>query len=298
MNSGANRMYVCADRGMISAETMTELEKRGIDYILGARERSDKEVREVVLADTRPTVPLSIPRARGKDTALEVKEVVVRGEVRPRRYVVCFSPEEAKRDAAVRAATLDGLQTKLGRGDKDLVGNAGYRRFLKTPRDRHFEIDPARIAEDARFDGLYVLRTNGTLPTLAVALAYRQLWRVKQIFRTAKSILETRPVDHQCNAAIVGHLSCSFLALVLRKELDERLAAIGVDPEWNDFVRDLDRVKEVTVEQSDKRFILRSAAPENAATVFKAVGAALPLPKRPAQPTGRRGRPRCGATSP
>jgi hypothetical protein len=98
---------------------------------------------------------------------------------------------------AVRAATLDSLQTKLGRGDKDLLGNAGDRRFLKTSRDRHFEIDPARVAEDARFDGLYVLRTNSTLPTLAVALASRQLWRVEQIFRTAKSILETRPASMQ-----------------------------------------------------------------------------------------------------
>lgn len=305
---GIIRMCVCADRGMISAETITELEKRGIDYILGARERSNKEVREVVLADTRPMAPLNIPRASGKGTAIEVKEVVLGGEVRPRRYVVGFNSEEARRDAAVRAATLDSLQTKLARGDKDLVGNAGYRRFLKTPRQDHFEIDPARVAEDARFDGLYVLRTNSTLPTLAVALAYRQLWRVEQIFRTAKSILETRPIYHQSNAAIVGHLFCSFLALLLRKELDDRLAASGANPEWNDLVRDLDRVEDVTVEQPDKRFILRSAAPENAAAVFKAVGVALPPlarqipaanapPKRPAAPAPRRGRPRRGATS-
>ena len=305
---GITRMCVCADRGMISTETIAELEKRGIDYILGARERSNKEVREVVLADTRPMVPLSIPRAHGKETAIEVKEVVLGGAVRPRRYVVCFNPEEAKRDAAVRAATLDSLQTKLARGDKDLVGNAGYRRFLMTPRKDHFEIDPARVAGDARFDGLYVLRTNSTLPTLAVALAYRQLWRVEQIFRTAKSILETRPVYHQCNAAIVGHLFCSFLALLLRKELDDRLAASGASPEWNDIVRDLDRVEEVTVEQSDKRFILRSDAPGTAPAVFKAVGVALPPlarqipaatapPKRQTRPPGRRGRPRRGATS-
>jgi hypothetical protein len=64
---------------------------------------------------------------------------------------------------------------------------------------------------------------------------------------------------------------------VLRKELDERLAAIGIDPEWNDIVPDLDRVEEVTVEQSDKRFILRSDAPGTATAVFKAVGVAPPL---------------------
>src|SRR5208337_3723405 len=100
-----------------------------------------------------------------------------------------------------------------------------------------FEIDPERVAEDARFDGLYVLRTNSKLPPLSIALAYRQLWKVEAIFRTAKSILETRPIYHQSDATIAGHLFCSFLALVVRKELDERLVAAGVSAEWADIVR-------------------------------------------------------------
>ena len=149
------------------------------------------------------------------------------------------------------------------------------------------------VAEDARFDGIYVLRTNSTLPFLSVALAYRQLWRVEAIFRTAKSILETRPIYHQTDAAIAGHLFCSFLALLLRKDLDERLSAAGVTAEWADIVRDLDRIEQITVEQG---------------TVFQAVGVALPPllrqlptatppPQAKPPPTKRRGRPRRGATS-
>ncbi len=310
---GIARMGVVADRGMISTETISELEARGIEYILGARERSDSEVRQVVLADRKPMVPLIIPRARGAETALEVKEVVV-GDwgpgTRPRRYVVCFNPEEARRDAAARAAIVESLRLKLQQGDKGLVGNAGYRRFLATPCEGHFEIDADRITEDARFDGLYVLRTNSKLPVLSVALAYRQLWKVEAIFRTAKSILETRPIYHQSDAAIAGHLFCSFLALLLRKELDERLAAADVTAEWGDIVRDLDRVEQMTVEQATKRFLLRPHAPGCAGGVFKAAGVALPplvrqLPNAtpppiaaPARPPPRRGRPRRGATRP
>ncbi len=312
---GVTRMCMVADRGMISAETIAELEARNIEYILGVRERSDKEVREIVLADSKPMVPLLIPRARGEETMIEVKEVILGSISRTadqRRYVVCFNPAEAKRDAATRAAVLDSLGKKLQHGDKELVGNAGYRRFLATPREGHFEIDPARVADDARFDGLYVLRTNSKLPMLSVALAYRQLWKVEAIFRTAKAILETRPIHHKTDAAIVGHLFCSFLGLVLRKELDDRLAAAGVDLEWGDIVRDLDRVEEVTVDQANKRFVLRPEAPGCAGVVFKAVGVALPplvrqLPHtkppqqtsvRPKPPVTRRGRPRRGATSP
>jgi hypothetical protein len=134
------------------------------------------------------------------------------------------------------------------------------------------------------------------------------VWDIEAIFRTAKSILETRLIFHQADATIVGHLFCSFLALLLRKELDQRLAAAGVSAEWADIVRDLDRVEQITVEQRGKRFVLRPQAPGCAGSVFQAVGVALPplvrqLPPAtpPPSPTprlpARRGRPRRGATS-
>src|SRR4051812_44005401 len=311
---GIRHLCVVADRGMISAETIAELEARGIDYILGARERSTTEIREVVLSDRQPMVPLSIPRARGSEIDIAVKEVIA-GDwgpgVKSRRYVICFNPAEARRDAAARDTIVASLRGKLKGGDKELVGNAGYRRFLATPREGHFEIDAARIADDAQFDGLHVLRTHSRMTMLSVALAYRELWRVAAIFRTAKSILETRPIFHQSDAAIAGHLFCSFLALLLRKELDERLTAAGVNAEWDDIIRDLDRVEELTVEQGSKRFVLRAQAPGCAGAVFKAVGVALPplvrqpptstpppTPVSPRMPPRRRGRPRRGATSP
>ena len=296
---------------MISAETIADLEARGIDYILGARERSTTEIREVVLTDREPMVPLTIPRARGCELDIKVKEVIA-GDwgpgSKPRRYVVCFNPAEARRDAAARDTIVASLRGKLKGGDKELVGNAGYRRFLATPREGHFEIDAARIADDAQFDGLHVLRTNSSMNMLSVALAYRELWRVEAILRTAKSSLETRPVFHQSDAAIAGHLFCPFLALLLRKELDERLTAAGVSAEWDDIVRNLDRVEQVTIEQGEKRFVLRPQAPGCAGAVFKAVGVALPplirqIPTGPPPQTkvppspSRRGRPRCGATS-
>src|ERR1700681_3512516 len=67
---------------------------------------------------------------------------------------------EARRDAEQRSAILDGLRAKLAQGDKALVGNSGFRRYLKTVSAEHFAVQERRVAEDARFDGLYVLRTN------------------------------------------------------------------------------------------------------------------------------------------
>jgi len=210
------RVCVVADRGMISTETIAALEARGLEYILGVRERNSKEVREVVLNDPKPSVPLIIPHKGRPDTELEAKEVKV-GE---RRYIVCRNLTEAKRDADTRQAVLKSLRSKLKQGDKTLVGNSAYRRYLKTPDEKHFTIDEDRVAEDARYDGLYVLRTNTRLNPLNVMLRYRELLLVEQLFRTTKALLATRPIYHQTDTAIRGHVFCSFLALVLRKDLE------------------------------------------------------------------------------
>jgi len=274
------RVCVVADRGMISAETIAALEERGLEYILGVRERGSPEVREVVLADPAPSVALVIPHKGRPDTELQAKEVMV-GE---RRYIVCRNLTEAAEDARTRAAVVASLRAKLKQGDKSLVGNSAYRRYLKTPHEQHFVIDEDRIAEEARYDGLYVLRTNTRLPPLAVMLRYRDLLVVEQMFRTAKDLLETRPIYHQTDEAIRGHVFCSFLALVLRKELEDRLARARLKPGWRELLADLDRLQEIEAEQDGKRFLLRTPVTGVAGKVFQAVGIALPPQIRPADP--------------
>jgi hypothetical protein len=107
---------------------------------------------------------------------------------------VCRNEEEARKDAEARAGLLAGLERKLAQGDKALVANKGYRRFLTTPDENHFTIDPERVAEDARFDGVFVLRTNTKLSALQVVLRYRNLMAVEDSFKTAKALLSTRPI--------------------------------------------------------------------------------------------------------
>jgi hypothetical protein len=277
---GITQVCVVADRGMISGATIAGLEQRGLDYILGVRERASKEVREVVLADPAPSVPLVIPHDGRADTELQAKTVTVGS----RRYVVCRNLGEAVQAARTRAAVVAALRTKLAQGDKALVGNSAYRRYLKTPDERHFSIDDERVAEDARYDGLYILRTSTRLPPLEVMRRYRELLVVEQLFRSAKALLATRPIYHQTDAAIRGHVFCSFLALVLRKELEDRLSAARLKPEWRDLLADLDRLQELTVVQDGKRLILRTPVSGVAGRLFQAVGVALPPNIRDAVP--------------
>jgi hypothetical protein len=267
------RVCVVADRGMISAATIAALEERGLEYVLGARERTDTLVRTVVLADTRPFTPLCIQRAGGEETQLFVKEVTVEG----RRYVVCRNEAEAAKDAADRRAIVQALDQQLKRGDKALIGNSAYRRYLRTTTDqRAFEIDPGKLADEARYDGVFVLRTNARLTPLQAVLRYRDLILVEQLFRSAKALMRTRPIYHQSDAAIRGHVFCSFLALVLRKELDERCRKAGFRPEWGDVLRDLDRLQEVAISKGGQHMTLRTPATGVVGPLFKAARIALP----------------------
>jgi transposase len=263
------RVCIVADRGMISQETIEDLEQQGWLYILGARMRKQKEVRDEVLTDRRRFHVVHEARQKSTDPApLKVKEVLID----QRRYVVCINEEEVEHDRAQREAIVAGLREQLREGDKSLVGNKGYRRFLKVEGEGHFAVDEAKIEAEARFDGTWVLRTNTELATAEVALQFKKLWMVEQWFRSCKSLLVTRPIFHHCDDTIRGHVFCSFLALVLRYELQSRLQAKGRTFEWADVIRDLEQVQQVEVEHQGHRFLLRGTA----GRVFQAAGVAAP----------------------
>lgn len=257
-----------ADRGMISQTTMQELQDRGLQYILGGRLRRQREIREQVLG--RPG------RYQQVADNLKVKEVWVES----RRYIICLNPLEAAKDAADRQAILKTLAERLKQGAKGIIGNRGYRRFLKIEKGA-VHLDPARIEAEARFDGKYVLCTNTTLPAAEVARQYKRLYLVEKFFRATKSLLDTRPVFHQWDATIRGHVFCSFLALVLLDELQRRLRSRGWELSWSDIRQDLLALAEVEVRQEDQLYFLRTALQGCAGKVLQAVGVKIPAPVRP-----------------
>ncbi len=269
------RVCVVADRGMISQGTIEELQstERRVNYVLGARLRSVKEIREKVLSHPGRYREVHGPKEKSGDPApLQVKNVLIDEH----RYVVCLNVDQAKKDRADRDAIVVALEEQLQRGDKSLVGNRGYRKYLKSGKT-HFEIDQQKIKSEARYDGKWVLRTDlNELSAEEIALRYKQLWMVEDCIRSIKSILETRPIFHHHDETIRGHVFCSFLALVLRKELQDRLTAAGYSPEWADVLRDLESLQSVEVEYQGKRFRLRSEARGTCSQVFQAVGVAFP----------------------
>ncbi len=260
---GITRVCWVADRGMISRDTLRGLEDRKLEYIPGARLRRQREVAGSVLARA----------GRYQEVAdnLRVKEVWVND----RRYILCLNPDEAARDAAERDAIVNALEDELKQGASQLVGNRGYRRFLQVDKDA-VSIDSKKVAAEARYDGKFVLRTNTSLPAGEVAVQYKRLLLVEQLFRATRSLLETRPIFHQWDATIQGHVFCSFLAMVMVDELKRRLASQGLKLEWDVIRQDLEALDQAEVREGDQRYLLRSPLQGVAGKVLQAVGVAIP----------------------
>jgi hypothetical protein len=261
------RAIVVADRGMIGKETIAALtgdRQAPFDFILGCRMRQQKEVTEEVLSRAG-----RYHRVRDN---LEIKEV----RVGDRRYVVCRNEEEARKDAAAREAILAKLkQTLESSGPKAIVGNRGFRRFLKVERGG-VTVDAAAIRRDERFDGKFVLRTNTELPTEEVALTYKGLWRVERTFRETKSTLEVRPVFHKLDVTSVGHIVGCFLALRLEVDLQRRLDEKKLTVSWPTLMHDLGEVRAITVDLDGERYLLRTDMAGSAFMAFQAAGVRVP----------------------
>jgi hypothetical protein len=237
----------------------------------GGPDAKVKEIREIVLADPAPFEEVRGPRETSEDPApLQVKEV----RVDDRRYVVCFNPERAEGSGGPGGdPRLPGGAAPPGRQEP---GRQQGLPPVPEGRRSHFDIDWEKAEDEARFDGLWVLQTDLEIDAAEVALKYKELWQVEELFRSVKSVLETRPIYHRRDDTIRGHVFCSFLALVLLDELDRRMQARGFPYEWARLRHDLDALEEIRLE----------------VWVVRSWSAASRRVLRAGRPPGRRGRAR------
>ncbi|WP_051435794.1 IS1634 family transposase [Thermacetogenium phaeum] len=215
------RVITVLDRGFNSEDNLRCLQRAGGHYIAGEKLRSGKEntVQALKRAGRYQTV---------RDN-LEVKEIVVgNGEARE-RYILVRNPEEAARDKARREKIIKELEEQLplikthAKAVCELMAHPVYGRYLKVDSRSLPKIDRAKIREEEKLDGKYLLRTSDdTLSAEDVALGYKQLLLVEDAFRTLKSRLELRPVYHRLEDRIRSHVLLCWLALLLIRIAENR----------------------------------------------------------------------------
>jgi hypothetical protein len=227
-----------ADRGFTSAENRRYLRKGGGSYIIGEKLRSGSA--EAAAALSR--------QGRYKDVAgnLKVKEVRIAED---ERFVICFNPEAADRDAAVRARMIARLQEIISESDQlsrdkraELRGvlstRPGLNRYLRVTPGGLLRIDAARAKAEENLDGKYLLRTaDPKLSAEDIALGYKQLLEVERGWRDMKQVIDLRPVYHRREDRIRAHVILCWLALLLA-----RIAENATGQTWPELRRELSRI--------------------------------------------------------
>jgi Transposase DDE domain len=227
-----------ADRGFTSAENRRYLRKGGGSYIIGEKLRSGSADAAAALSR----------QGRYKDVAgnLKVKEVRIADD---ERFVICFNPEAAERDAAVRAKMITRLEDVIKDSDQlsrdkraELRGvistKPGLNRYLRVTPGGLLRTDAAKAKAEENLDGKYLLRTaDPKLSAEDIAVGYKQLLEVERGWRDMKQVIDLRPVYHRREDRIRAHVTLCWLALLLA-----RIAENACKQTWPELRRDLDRI--------------------------------------------------------
>jgi hypothetical protein len=285
-----HRLVWVADRGFASAANRAYLTKGGGHYIHAEKLRSTNL--EAAAALARPG------RYHTVAGNLRVKEVTVApgGEGdghddqagpgnRAVRFVVCHNPEQADRDAQVRAnlithleQLINGSDTWTARRRDELVGTLkakpGLRRYLRRTGSGLLRIDKAAAKREAHLDGKWLLRTSdATLSPEDLAAAYKQLLAVEHGWRDMKSSLGLRPLHHRREDRIRGHVQLCWLALLLIRVVETTIADT-----WRNARHELDRMHLVTLATDHGTIAQRSLTTPGQRAVLS--GLSLPEPPR------------------
>lgn len=239
-----SRVIWVADRGFSSGKNRRALMQGGGGYIIGEKLRSGS-------AEVKAALSRQGRYATVKDN-MQVKEVRIGdGD----RFVLCFNPAQAERDAIIRGQLIAQLEevikdtdkltaTERARLEGSLGNKPGLKRFLRTTPGGLLRIDKAKIKTETNLDGKYLLRcSDPSLPAEDIAVGYKQLLEVERGWRDMKQILDLRPVYHRREDRIRAHVLLCWLALLLIRVAE---TAAGDPWTWQRIRAELQRLHAVT----------------------------------------------------
>jgi hypothetical protein len=264
---------------MAGKDQRLALQRGGGQFILGEKLRSGEASNQAALSCRG--------RYRRVRDNLEVKEVTLREGSRSQRYVVVRNPQEALRDRERRETLLARLEQELAylndgrrrRGAQHskavcaLKSHPSLGRYVRELKDGRLRIDRAKVREEERLDGKYLLSTSDpSLTAEEVALGYKQLAEVERAFRTLKSTLELRPMHHRLPERIRAHVLLCWLALLLVRVIETASAR-----SWDGLREELSEICLVDLRGKDGAFRLCTRLTDVQRKILKSLD--LPPPK-------------------
>lgn len=237
------QLTIVADSGLLSKANIEDLQRKGYEFILGARIKNETEaIKKKILA-------LNLENGQSA--------IIRKGDL---RLIVSYSDDRAKKDRHNRDKGLRKLEKQLetGRLTKANINNRGYNKFLKLEGEIKVAIDQEKLDLDRKWDGLKGYITNAKLDKNQVIENYGHLWQIEKAFRVAKHDLRIRPVYHHLQRRIEAHICISFVAYKIYKELERQLKAnkAALSPEQ-------------AIEIAESIFEVQVTLPQNGQTIKK-----------------------------
>jgi transposase len=240
---GIGRVAVVGDRGMITAARLRDdLKPAGLDWITCLRAPA-------ILALAAENGPLQLSLFDERDLAEITAPEMFPGE----RLIVCRNRELAAERARKRAELLAATERELARIEAQVkrkgsrlksaaeIGVAVGAVIDKKKMAKHFAVEirdghlafkrrTKEIEEEARLDGIYVIRTSvpsADLDTGEAVQAYKDLAPVERAFRCLKTIdLDIRPIRHWTPKRVRAHVFLCMLAYHVEWHLRDALAPL------------------------------------------------------------------------
>ncbi len=206
---GLQKPIIIADAGLLSNENIKALEESSYKYILGGRIKNESgAVKQQILA---------------LELSNQGHSVINKGK--GQRLIISYKQTRARKDLHNRERGLKRLEEKVKKGklSKEHINNRGYNKYLKLEGKISIEIDYDKFKKDAQWDGLKGYVTNSKLTPKTVIENYNNLWHIEKAFRISKTDLKIRPIYHRIRGRIEAHISISFAAYTIYKELERIL---------------------------------------------------------------------------
>ncbi|RLB61805.1 MAG: IS1634 family transposase [Deltaproteobacteria bacterium] len=263
------RALFVADAGMNSESNREELARACGKYLLACRMSSVSEIKQAVLSK------------RGRFTVfkdnLHAKEVVVGDGERRTRYILCYNPKEAERQARHRDQVVELLEQELDRHPDrsasarwamELLTSRRFKKYLSVTKANRLRIDRSKIRQAARYDGKWVIETNDdTISLEDAACGYKGLMVIERCFRSLKRTqIKMTPMYHWVPRRIETHVKLCVLALLI-----ERVAEISCNKPWAHIKAALDRLQVTKFENSSYRLFHRNELPGETVNILKSL---------------------------
>lgn len=196
------KFTVVADAGMLSQDNLEELEKQDIDYVVGARIGNLKPDAVQIIATKLSKTDKKIVRV---DTTLYE-----------------YSAKRARKDKADNDKAIKRAEYYLVNPAKVLKRS----KFLASSGSKNFVLNQKLVEKQRLLEGIKGYKTNITdIPDELLIARYKDLWKIEQSFRIAKSDLEARPIYHRLEQSIKYHILIVFVALCMARVIEAEKGA-------------------------------------------------------------------------